>query len=110
MNIYDFMFIVGFITMILLILYKIYNVMNIGETFDLKKSFLFYAAFLIAYFVCMAIFFIAAERTIYMVLFRFSTAFVVMNTILMAIEVFLYIGKTARARIAQPYMAKEFKY
>jgi hypothetical protein len=95
MTIYDILFLLAFMTLIGITLAKLYNLFSVGEFYDIRMGFILFILFFIAYAVAMVNFMILPERTIYMVLFKFQTWFVWINTLFMVIEVIMHIKLSA---------------
>jgi len=107
MNIYDFMMIFATFLVLGVIFFKIYNLLNMNKVYGWKMAVMLFCIFLVGWFITFITFMIQPERTIFKVLFQFGNLFMVINTLLFAIEIIWliveatstyrprYIGKSA---------------
>jgi hypothetical protein len=124
MNLYDIIFIIQFIIVIFITLFKVFNVMSYETTkklneqdtnddyplfYDIRVSWILFMLFFITWVLGLFVFMLDPTELIYMTLFKFETLFVLMNVILLLIELFLNLsGKYSKNKgIIQPYYANK---
>lgn len=106
MNIHDALFFMQFFIIIGILLYKMYNVMNLGQTYSMKAVWILFIGFFLAYALGMVILLLNPEKLIYVALFKLSTWFIVLNVGFLIIEIFYYFSSRTMQRV-QPYNARE---
>ena len=106
MHIYDFLFIIQLIVVIGLVFSKLHNVMNRGETYDMKMAWLILILFLFAWVIGLVIFLLQPERLIYSVLFKIDTFLLSIMVMFTIIELLLNVGAVGEQGI-KPYMSNQ---
>lgn len=108
MTILDVLFIMGFLAMLGIIGTKLYNVLTLGQTYDWKIAVILFVGYFIFWLVDFIVFMIEPTKTIYMLLFNFSTWLIIMNVLFFIIELFL-IMKTLVSPIISSYKSIQQK-
>lgn len=89
MNLYETLYLLQFIILIILLLVKLFNIMSMGKLYSWKGSVLTYIGALICWLVGMSIFLLHPEILIYLVMQRLLTAFLPLHTLFFIIELLL---------------------
>lgn len=110
MNIYDFLFIVLFLGLMGISLYKLFNLMSAGEVYDYRMTWILYIGFIMAWGGLLLILLLQPERLIYVTLFKFSTFFMGLNTLFLIAELFLGWNKQYGEERIEAYKPIKRKY
>lgn len=92
-NITDVFFFIGFIGMVSLFGYKVWNLISGAEAYDLRGTFFTFAGYLIAWFLALIAMLSEPETLIYRVLFVFGSLFLSFMIVLSIIETLIYLGR-----------------
>lgn len=106
MAIYDGMFIIAFLAMVIITFVKFYNALNVGKVYDIKIGFMLFAGYLIAWVTGFIVFAANPETLIYHMLFRLSSWLLGLNTLFILIELIINLRDTAEKQIGA-YNSKE---
>jgi len=100
MNLYETMFIMQFAILLILLLLKLYNIMNMGEIYSYKISVLTFIIALMMWLIGFLIFMLHPEILIYNVMFNFHTWLLPFHVLFFIIELILMFKN-----IGQPIQA-----
>jgi len=100
MNFYEIMFILQFLGLLTILGYKLWFILSLGKTFDIRVSFFLFGGFFIPYILGFLIFMTNPEILIYQMLFNFETWLVGLNILFFAIEIMFHLGVVATKPIS----------
>lgn len=95
-NIYDAFFILQFLICIIIILVKLYNIMSVGEFYDIKIIWLTFIGYFLAYAIGFVAFLANPEILIFLMLFKLETWFLLLVVCLFFGELLIHLSKTAK--------------
>jgi len=93
-SIYDAFFILQFLIVIGIMLYKLYNVMSFGEVADIKIVWVTFVVYLISYVIGFIAFLNNPEIMLYLMLFRLETWFLLFTVILLISELLIHLSRS----------------
>lgn len=106
MEIVELFFLLQFLGVLVILVSKVWNVMNEGRVVDVKVSFLTFAG----YFLCWGIGFVTwtgdVENLQLFQLFRLEGWFIALNVVLFVAELFFHIKERAKS-VIEPYKANQ---
>jgi len=106
MNIYELLFIFHLFILFGILLAKIYNLMSLCKTYNIKIAFLLFISYFIAWIGGFVIMMLNPEILIYNVLFRIGTWSITLNTLFLMIEIFFFLKSGSTPEI-RPYMSRD---
>ena len=110
-TLYDMFFLLQFIVIIVIILVKLYNVMSLGETYDIRISILLFIGYFIAYGVAFVVFLLDPEELLYLQLFRLESWLIVLNVVFLMAELFFNFKRQGltpiKANMSNPMFNKK---
>ena len=100
MNFYEIMFVLQFLSIILILGYRLWFILSLGKTYDMRMTWLLFIAFFIPYIIGFVIWMTNPEILIYQMLFTFETWLVPFNVLFLFIELFFHISFQAKKPIS----------
>lgn len=94
-NVTDVFFTIGFIVMLAVFGYKLYNLLSAGNAYDIKIVFISWITYLIAWLIGLVAFLASPEEKVFIVMFLLSSLLLALTTIFTIIELFIYIGRVS---------------
>lgn len=109
MNIIHAFFMISFFTCIAILLAKVYNLLSVGEWYDLRTAFLLFIGYLLAWLVGLICVFMDLDTQILITLFKLQTWLVLINVAALIVELFL-LAKVISNTQVQPYKSNQVEY
>ena len=109
MNFYEIMFILQFFGIIAIIGYRLWFVMSLGQTYDIRMTWLLFAGFFLPYIVGFIIFMTNPEILIYRMLFLLETWLVPLNVLFLLIELIFHLGVNGKQKSIKPYRSIDYQ-
>lgn len=91
MNIHDFLFIATMIILVVILLYKLYNVFSAVEIYDIRICWLLFIGASISYGVNFVISMLDYSKLAYVILFQVSKLAFLLIVILLIVQLFMYL-------------------
>jgi len=109
MELYEILFLIGFIGTILISLVKLINILNGWSVYDVKDGIIWYVGFIISWgtMFITTILYTSGTVLILMQLFKFANLFFGLNTIFTLVEVFISYVAAGQSTQRKAYNAKE---
>ena len=105
MNIYDTIFILQFLALIIVLIIQLYNIMSFGNYYDQKTMWLMFIIAVCAYSFGFMIYLFQNTNMLYMQIFNFETWLIRGNIMILAIEILMYYKDIYKPK--QAYMANK---
>ena len=109
MNIVHAFFMVSFLVSVSILLCKVYNLLSVGEWYDVRTGFMLFIGYLIAWLVSMVCVLMDLTTPILNTLFKLQTWFILINVIALIAELFL-LAKVLTQPAIKPYMSNQVEY
>lgn len=100
-NIYSMLFAVQFFIAVAIVLYRIYNGMNLGKLYDIKVSFMLFIGYLLCWLVGLMITLFNPETLILSQILKIENIMFMLNTLFFIIEIFFWLDVWANKTIVQ---------
>lgn len=109
MNIVHAFFMISFTVSVAILLAKVYNLLSVGEWYDIKTAFLLFVGYLLAWLVGLVCVLMDLTTPILNTLFKLQTWLLVVTVMALIVELFL-LAKVISNTTVKPYMSNTAEY
>jgi hypothetical protein len=109
MNIVHAFFMISFIICIVILLLKIYNLLSVGEWYDIKMGFMLFIVYLLAWLVGLVCVLMDLNVQLLITLFKLQTWLMLVNVVALLVELFL-LAKIISQPQSRPHMSNQNEY